>query len=343
MTVGSALITASESSPQMIVDAVRQALARAGLERANGLVLMLSREFGRIAGEAVLAAARTAGCLQVAGATAEGVFTETGWALNQPAVATLALGGDFTLAPTGNDGLTLCFADSAAPLNDWLQFPRLGLLHSGQSWSQARLAADGRAETTVVGASATCAVSSGLKPLGDLNTVTAVRGFDVQRLGEQSAVDNLMRALPAELRARAPLPIHLLAALPEGRAGVPAIPLLSANADGSFTFGQSMDVGDTFTWAARQPLTAENDMREALAAAASQLPSPPAFGIQFSCIGRGPLFYSGDDQDLAAWRSRFPGVPLIGAYGSGQLAPAGEVSRQWQNAVVTAIYCKDHV
>ncbi|MGE5387225.1 MAG: FIST C-terminal domain-containing protein [Betaproteobacteria bacterium] len=341
MNVGSALIAGPAPRPQMIVEAVRQALTRAGLERANGLVLMLSREFGRLAGQAVLAAARTAGCLQVTGATADGVFTEAGWALDQPAVAALALGGNLALAPVG-DGPKLCFADGAAS-TDWFQFPRIGLLHGGQSWNHARLATDGRSECAVVGASATCAVSSGLKSLGEINTVTAVRGFDVLRLGEQSVVDNLLRALPADLRMRTRLPIHLLAALPEGRTDIPAIPLLSANADGSVTFGQPLAEGDTFAWGARQPLTAENDMREVLADAALRLSSTPDFGIQFSCIGRGPLFYNGDDRDLAAWRTQFPDVPLIGAYGSGQLAPAGESSRQWQNAVVSALYCRNHV
>lgn len=343
MSAGSALITGPEASPQMVEDAVRQALRNANLSRANGVMLMLSRDFSRCASQAVLAAARTAGCLQVAGATADGLFTETGWTLNQPAAAALVLGGDFALAPNG-DGLKLCFAESAMPLTDWLRTPRIGLLHNGGPfWQQARLSGDGRAETTITGTQASYAVSAGLKMLGGAQAITAVRGFDLQRLGEQNAVDNLQRVMPPELRERNPLPIHLFAALRNGCMDAPAIPLLSANAEGSVTLAQPLPVGDTIAWAMRQPLAAENDMAEALEKAASRLASIPTFGIQFSCIGRGPLFYNGEDRDLAVWQRRFPGVPLIGAYGSGQLAPIGEASRQWQNTVVSALFCERHV
>ena len=61
----------------------------------------------------------------------------------------------------------------------------------------------------------------------------------------------------------------------------------------------------------------------------------------FSCIGRGPYFYGGDDRDLAALRQRYPGLPILGSYGTGQIAPAGcgtyASNRPLQNAVLTAL------
>ena len=89
-----------------------------------------------------------------------------------------------------------------------------------------------------------------------------------------------------------------------------------------------------------QTLSAEADMAESLAGIESPA---PAFGLMFSCIGRGPLFYGDDDRDLVAFRTRFPGLPLLGAYGSGQIAPAGHTNRQWQNSVITALFEADHV
>ena len=59
----------------------------------------------------------------------------------------------------------------------------------------------------------------------------------------------------------------------------------------------------------------------------------PAFALMFSCIGRGPFFYGGEDRDLLALRERFPDLPILGVYGSGQLAP----TQQLHNAVVTAL------
>jgi small ligand-binding sensory domain FIST len=64
----------------------------------------------------------------------------------------------------------------------------------------------------------------------------------------------------------------------------------------------------------------------------------------FSCIGRGPYFYGGEDRDLDILRERFPKLPILGTYGTGQIAPttstAHYFNRQLQNAVVTALVSK---
>lgn len=343
MNAATALVTGLEATPQLAAEAVRQALARAGMERANGILLFLTRDFAKQAAPTILAAARAGGCLPVSGITAHGLFTETGWVLDQPAAAALVLGGSFHLTPHG-DGALLSFADAASLPPDWLYAPpRFGLLHNGgQVWQQARLRADGRSESAIAGATCTLAVSPGIRPLGEALRVKQVRGNDVLHLGEHSAADSLSRLLPAELRQRSSLPIHLLGALVNDQQDRPAILLLGTNSDGSITLSQAVRPGDTLTWVIRQPLAAESDMRRALSEAAAHTPNP-TFAIQCSCIGRGPLFYSGDDHDLAVWRERFPGVPLIGAYGSGQLAPHGEINPLWQNTVVTALFSETHV
>lgn len=343
MSVATALVTGLEASPQLVESAVHQALAQAGLTRAHGLILFLTADFSRLAAPALLAAARAAGCLQLVGMTAHGLFTETSSAIDQPAAAALVLGPPFSLAPKGQYPL-LSFANTTALPPDWRYAPsRTGLLHSGGIvWQQARISDEGRSETAIAGATCTLAVSPGLKILGKPLKITEVHGNTLVRLGEHSAVASLSRLLPAELRQRGLLPIHLLCALPEGKTDHPAILLLDANADGSITLSQPLALGDRLTWTIRQPLAAESDMRQALSEAAKKMPHP-AFAIQSSCIGRGPLFYSGDDHDLTAWRERFPGVPLIGAYGTGQLAPQGEINQLWQNTVVTALFSEADV
>jgi small ligand-binding sensory domain FIST len=57
----------------------------------------------------------------------------------------------------------------------------------------------------------------------------------------------------------------------------------------------------------------------------------------FSCLGRGPLFYGDEDRDLAIFRERLPGVPLAGAYGTGQIAAAAGSNRLFQNSVITVL------
>ena len=55
------------------------------------------------------------------------------------------------------------------------------------------------------------------------------------------------------------------------------------------------------------------------------------------------VFYGDDDRDLLAFREICPGVPLLGAYGSGQIAPVGNGNRLFQNTVVTLLCESAHV
>lgn len=337
MTAASALVTGFEPSPLLAEAAVRQALERAGLERAGGVVLFLSAEFARHAQAAILAAARAAGSLQVVGMVAPGVFTESGWVLDQPAAAALVVGGAAAFSPASATGPLLSFNGTTTLPPDWHNHaPRIGLSQPDTAlWQQGRSAAS-RAEIAIAGARCHLAVSTGLRLLGLAQPIEQARGHDIDRVGGLPALESLTRALPAEVRARPQLPVHLIGAVrAEGEAV--AIPLLTANADGSLTLAEALQPGEAIRWTLRQPLAAETDMRTCLETAARAC-AAPAFGLMFSCIGRGPLFYGHDDRDLALFRERFPGLPLAGAYGSGQIAPLAGRNRHLQNSVVTALF-----
>lgn len=339
MTVATALATGSEASPHLAEQAVKQALEQAGLQRAEGIILLLSQHFGRHAQSALLAAARAGGCMQVMGMTAPGLITETGWTLDQPAAAALILGNSMGLTPLHDlHGFALSFCATPSLPADWLGKPaRLGLVHDGSTvWQQSRIQEDGRCEFGLQGLKIQPVISTGLKCIGTVQKVTDTRGLDLLRVDEVTALESLLRALPAEWKERTPIPIHHLAAVPNGDLTQPAIPLLSVNADKSITLAQIPSSGESFSWAIRQPLTAESELRDALAGTAT-----PDFGLMFSCIGRGPLFYGHDDRDLVVWRERFPGVPLLGAYGGAQIAPnLKRGSQQWQNSAVLALCTK---
>ena len=89
MKAGTALVSGQRPEAELAHAAVEAALAAAGMERADHVILFLTHDFSRHAQPAVLAAARAAGCLSVSGATASGLFTERGWQLDQPAAAAL--------------------------------------------------------------------------------------------------------------------------------------------------------------------------------------------------------------------------------------------------------------
>lgn len=342
MSVASALVSGRTATPNLAADAVNQALAKAGLAQANGIILFLSTHFAHHAPAAVVAAARSGGCLAVFGMVAHGLLTEAGWSLDQPAAAALVLGGRLAIGPAGEHSPLAQISLTSQSLfpTSWTRgTPRYGLQVNGPVWHRGRCDATAVA-ATVRGARCLTAVSTGLRPLPPEQRADTVRGFDLLASNGLTAAESLVRALPGELREKQPLPLHLLGLRRRGRAD--AIPILSCQADGSLTLGDRLAPGTHFSWVSRQPLAAERDMTESLAAVASHCPDP-YFALMFSCIGRGPLFYGDDDRDLAAFRHCFPGVPVLGAYGTGQFAFCNGINRAFHNAVVTTIFAHEHV
>lgn len=343
MKVASSLVAGRRPLPELADQAVREALAAAGLERADNVVLFLTRDFSRQPSHqpqpAVLAAARAAGCISVGGCTASGLFTERGWQLDQPAAAALVYASPANAAAPAESPI-LSFSGHGRLPFDWLDgAPRAGLLDTdAATWSHGRVSDSGCAEFRLPGLHASLARSSGLRPLGDPLPVERCLGYELGRVGGHSAVDSLRRALPAELRDYPPL--HQIAALRHPDA--PGIAILSANADGSLTLAEALNDGDPITWAIRQPLAAEQEMRQALTAAVDGKKRPD-FGLMFSCIGRGPLFYGNDDRDLQAFRDTFPDTPLLGAYGTGQIVPLAGHNRLFHNTALTLLFESVHV
>ncbi|NTV71852.1 MAG: hypothetical protein HGA71_17110 [Azonexaceae bacterium] len=338
MKAGSGLVAGQRPEAELAQAAVQAALAAAGLTRADNVILFLTHDFSRNPQAAVLAAARAAGCLSVCGGTASGLFTERGWQFDQPAAAALVYSTPAGHTPA--ESPLLSFSGYSRLPFEWQDGPaRVGLLDSdAATWSHGRTTENGCAEFGLPGVNGRLVRASGLRLLGEPLPVEQCAGYDLRRIGGHNAVDSLHRALPAELRDRPPL--HQIAALRQ--ADAPGIALLSANADGSLTLAETLDEGETITWAIRQPLGAEQEMREALLATVNPKKTPN-FALMFSCIGRGPLFYGNDDRDLVAFRDTFPDTPLLGAYGTGQIAPLGGQNRLFHNTALTLLFESAHV
>jgi small ligand-binding sensory domain FIST len=340
MKVASSLVGGRDPSPELAAEVVHNALQAAGVERADSVLLFLSRDYVRHAQPAIIAAARAAGTTQISGCTAYGLLNEQGWLLDQSGAVALVIAQSPAPATGDRREPLLSFSGHHTLPYDWQALPaRAGLLDAeAVAWAHGRLAGTPGAEVRLPGMHARLASSPGLRLLGLPLTVTATTGYDLRQLGGLAAVDSLQRCLPAELRDDMPLHHIVVVRAPD----VPAVPILMANADGSLTLAEALEVGEQVHWAIRQPLSAEQDMREALRAAVNP-EKIPDFALMFSCLGRGPLFYGNDDRDLLAFREQFPGVPLIGAYGSGQIAPVGRHNRLFQNTVVTLLFESTHV
>lgn len=349
MTAATALITGNEPLPALAEQAVREALRRSQSPHANSVLLFLSGEFTRHAQSAVMAAARAASCTQVFGGIAAGVCTEDGWALDRPAVAAMVLCDGLSLAATQApaDAATplLCMTRSPFP-SAWENSRRYGSHFHGNAgesavWQMGRTLDEGCAEARMLGAELDIAVSTGLRDIGSAQAVDAVRGYDLCTLGGRPALAALLAQLPADWREREPLPLHLINACiteVDGTAPARIASLISANPDRSLTLTLPLQPGQRLCWAIREPHATEADMRAVLDRSDAGQSRPPDFALLFSCIGRGPYFYGGEDRDLAALVARFPGMPLAGTYGTGQIAFQGNHSHPMQNAAVTALF-----
>lgn len=357
LRAATALADMTRPDPAIVAEVVKLALQRADTEVAASILLLLTSDFARNAHAAVTAAAHAGQCLQVVGCCVPGLCTESDWILDRPGAAALVLAGGASLGPARDQAQPLLsFATPQGATAEWLAAAprRWGVLSSdargqqgGRVWAHDKLVDAGRHETAVSGALGCAGVSRGLEILSEPLPVTAIDHHDLLRLGPHPALEVLERRLPVELRDHDGVPLNLLyAAVGEpglapdfARANHRLIPLAAINPDeGSVVLAQPVAAGTPLFWCMRSPLAAQRDMRRTLDELDLRLGARPDFGILFSCLGRGPYYYDGVDRDLEIIRERHRGMPLIGAYGAGQIAAANGANHLLQNSVVLALY-----
>jgi len=356
MRAASGLAQGRQAEAALVTEAVRIAMHTAELDIAQSVVLYLSSDFARDPQPAIAAAARAGGCTQVAGCTAAGVFDQHDWVLDAPAAAALVLGDGAHLHPQHADShsvLTFC-APNALDLA-WLQSgpPRFGGVSgdaTGQGlfsvWQNARLRDDGRAELSLHGADSRIDFSQGIQPLTQPQPLDRVAGHDVQVIGGRKALPSLAAELPLSVRAPARIPTHLLMAgipygdphnaVAEGRFHL--LPVVAVNSDDqSVTIAGQLSPGQALFWALRKPKAAADDMSAMLDRFDAATAAPPRFGLMFPCMGRGPMFYGGEDRDQKILAERYPGLPFIGFYGNGEIAHFDGANRLLQYSTVLAL------
>jgi len=353
-TVATGFASADKPAPELAAQAVRAALARVPAPLAGSVLLFLTSHFNRGAQAAVSAAARAARCLQVAGCTAPGVLTETDWSLDAPAAAALVLCGDIGLIRPPGDTPTLTLAPPIAQHRRWLDdaSPRFGMLTTetdsdgpGRWWLHGKVDAADCCEACFSHSRMAVGVSRGIRALTPTMTISEADGHEIFALDGEPALATLQRELPADRQWLATLPVpHLFAALTadDAEAAIASgnyrlLPIFGISQDEqSLTLAQPLAPGDRLFWALRQPMAAVQDTDDTLATLAARLPDPD-FSLMFACIGRGPYFFGSADLDLARIGERFPGLPVIGAYGAGEIAPLPGGNALVSYSVVTAL------
>jgi small ligand-binding sensory domain FIST len=82
-------------------------------------------------------------------------------------------------------------------------------------------------------------------------------------------------------------------------------------------------------------------MRLTLKRLDTKMDETPDFGLFFPCMGRGPYFYGGIDRDLELVKDRYPGMPLIGFYGNGEIGPLNQENELFQYAAILGLFKTD--
>jgi small ligand-binding sensory domain FIST len=344
--------------------AVRQALEKLGAgRRATGVVLFLTPEYAPDPEPALRAAARAAGCLQVFGATGAGILTEQEWVLDSPGAAAMVFTEPVRLRPptrTWHREIALSLSTPLALTSDWLEAPyqRLGAVSADLSghgpfkvWANARVSDTGRAETLFAGVYAALGVSQGVRALTAPMEVAEAEAHELKRLGNAPALSVLVESLPVPVREMKRLPLHLImggvtfgepsTAIPEGRFRLNHI-LAADPRELSVTLAQPLAPGERLFWAMRDALVAEREMRSAIARAQQALGTErPDFALLFPCLGRGPHFYGNRDRDLDQLRASFPGLPIIGLYGNGEIGPLEANNHLFQYSAVFGLFARE--
>lgn len=327
--------------------AVSDAMRAAQLDQVMGLFLFLTDDHLRGLQPALRAAARVARCTQVFGCSAMGLFTDQDWTVDSSGAAALVVGNGVSIglrSDAGWDRTSISLGTPHGASVDWLNQggPRLGAIASDSSgrgpfdvWNHGRVEDAGITACTIEGARLDTLVAQGVQPLTAPMEVAEANGFNLVRLGKYPALNVLINALPASIRKLDRIPLHMLmcgitfgdpdSAIDEGRFRLDHI--ISANPeDHSITLADELHEGQRLFWALRDRLAAQREMERVVDKELEASGAAPDFGLMFSCLGRGPGFYGGVDRDIETLRDKCPGMPFIGFYGNGEIAPMADRS-----------------
>jgi small ligand-binding sensory domain FIST len=174
-------------------------------------------------------------------------------------------------------------------------------------------------------------VSQGCAPVGPEMVITSADGNIIHELAGRPAYERLTDIVAGlDDHGRDLVQRGLLAGLviDENRAEYGSDDYLmravmGGDADqGSLVVGDTVRVGQTFRFHARDAESADADLRAALRHHAENGERPQA-ALLFACNGRGSNMYPDPDHDAGAVADELGPIPLAGMFCSGEIGPVG--------------------
>ncbi len=355
--IATGLASGRRAKPELAADAVTSAMKKGAIQSPSAVLLFLTSEFAADPASAIKAAAKVAGCTQIIGCSATGIFTEEDWVLDSPAAAAMVFSNTASLTIMPGESNTQPFLTLAAPnaMNStWLN--ESGLRFGGVSgdaighgpfsvWKSGKGVTEGHCEVSIKNAQVAVAASHGLKSISTPQKITGANGHDVLSVNNASALSHLDAAWHALHKQSDELPYHQLVAITadnledftQDHYDVASI-ITTDLESGAITVSKTLPSGTFLSWALRDANTAQIDIVKTASKLKEQLPDEPSFAMLFSCLGRGPSFYDGSDQDLELLKTLHPQLPIIGFYGNGEIAPIGDKNKMLQYSAVLALF-----
>jgi small ligand-binding sensory domain FIST len=360
LKVATGLAIGKSAKPELASQAVAAAMAKANIHLPSSVLLFLTSEFASNPETAIKAAAKTASCTQIIGCSASGIFTEEDWVLDSAAAAAMVFSEDVNLTNVDEHCKANAILTLAAPnaINStWLNKPlsniaveRFGGVSGDATghgpfsvWQSGKGATQGFCESVIHNTKAAIGASHGIKILSKPQKITQTNGHDVTSIATIDALQSLIFAW--QKYSKLPLPFHQIVAvhaskasqLERGDYNIASI-ICGNEKDSSLTLTKALKSGDWLSWAVRDVDAAQIDIVKTASNLKQQLPTEPAFALMFSCLGRGPYFYDGNDQDLALLKALFPKLPIIGFYGNGEIAPMQGLNELLQYSAVLGLF-----
>ncbi len=341
MRIATGLATGTAATAFLASQAVQKALDKLDADRANSVLLFLTEAFASNPEAAIRAAAKTASTMQIIGCSAPGIFTDEDWVIDGAAVAAMVFTGETSLeAATPNHPQTDLLLTLVAPnaINaTWLttEIQKFGGVSGDATgrgpfsvWQNGKGNTQGLCEILLHNTHGAVAASHGLRLISSPRRITDSHGYDIKAVADTPALQTLQSAWEKANKQSTQIPYHqLLAVYADKAASIergeyqPCTIISGNEAEQSVTLAQPLAAGQWLSWAVRDKDSAQLDIVKTASQLKQQLDRTPDFALFFSCMGRGPYFYDGLDQDLALLKTLFPKLPIIGFYGNGEIAP----------------------
>ncbi len=214
-----------------------------------------------------------------------------------------------------------------------------GMSSGGAGPGENRLMLDGRSFTDggvgVIlrdGPQVHSIVSQGCRPIGTTFVVTRVQQNVILELGGKTALSRLEHTyadLSEEDRELIRRGLHVGIAMDEYKPAFARGDFLISNVlgadreSGAIAIGNFVRTGQTVQFHIRDADTADEDLRQLLAAQREKHPRAPGGALLFSCNGRGTRLFPKPDHDAGVVQELCGPLPLAGFFAQGELGPVG--------------------